>query len=108
MASLINLAGMKADVVQKCAEAKDYIDIDAIVAAGVPLAMALAAASAIQGPRFNPQITLKALSYFGDGNLAALPQDLQIRLQAAVTSVDLVALPSVVANDKPFGAGVSS
>ena len=108
VASLIDLAGMKADVVQKRAEAKDYIDIDALIAAGLPLAQALAAARAIQGPSFNPQITLKALSYFGDGNLAALPQDLQTRLQTAVASVDLEALPLVVANDKPFGVGAAS
>src|SRR5215471_9125050 len=35
VASLIDLAGMKASVVQKRAQAKDYIDIDALLAAGI-------------------------------------------------------------------------
>jgi len=44
-------------------------DIDALVAAGISLAMALAAGRAIYGNAFEPQITLKALTYFGDGDL---------------------------------------
>jgi hypothetical protein len=93
IAPLIDLAGMKADVVQKRAEAKDYIDIDALISAGVGLPYALAAAKLIQGPSFNPQITLKALSYFGDGNLSSLAPDLKRRLQEAVLAVDLHELP---------------
>jgi hypothetical protein len=93
IAPLLDLAGMKADVVQKRAEPKDYVDIDALIAAGIDLPRALSAARYIQGPQFNPQITLKALSYFGDGGLAALPADLKHRLQDAVRSVDLQNLP---------------
>jgi hypothetical protein len=103
IAALIDLAGMKADVVQKRAEAKDYVDLDAIISAGIGLPMALAAARAIQGPSFNPQITLKALSYFDDGNLRALPNDLKRRLQDAVRGVDLSQLPKLTADDKPYG-----
>jgi hypothetical protein len=40
------------------------------------LATALAAAQKLYGASFNPEITLKALSYFGDGNLPALPEDM--------------------------------
>ena len=47
VASLNDLAGMKASVLQKRAQAKDYIDIDALVAAGISLPMALAAGRAI-------------------------------------------------------------
>ena len=43
VAALIDLAGMKAAVVQKRAEAKDYLDLDAILAHGVDLSAALAA-----------------------------------------------------------------
>jgi hypothetical protein len=93
VASLIDLAGMKASVLQKRAQAKDYIDIDALLSAGITVPMALAAARAIYGTAFEPQITLKALTYFGDGDLPTLPMDLQSRLVAAATAVDLNLLP---------------
>jgi len=41
------------------------------------------------------QITLKALSFFGDGNLSRLPRALQNRLAVAVREVDLDRLPDV-------------
>jgi len=102
VASLIDLAGMKADVVQKRAEAKDYIDMDALLSAGIALPYALAAARIIQGQLFNPQITLKALSYFAEGNLGVLSPDIKRRLQEAVRDVDLDRLPSLSA-DKAAG-----
>jgi Nucleotidyl transferase AbiEii toxin, Type IV TA system len=96
VASLIDLAGMKASVVQMRAEAKDYFDIDAILADGqVDLPAALASARAIYGSQFNPQITLKALSYFDDGDLPRLPQALKDRLARAVGALDLDRLPIV-------------
>lgn len=96
IASLLDLAGTKAAVVQQRAEAKDYVDIDAILReGGIDLPMALAAARAIYGAQFNPQITLKALSYFGDGDLPQLPRAIQDRLVNASRSVDLDRLPSV-------------
>ncbi len=66
IASLLDLAGTMSSVIQVRGEAKDYRDIDALIASGIDLPHALAAAVAIYGPSFNPQITLKALSYFGD------------------------------------------
>jgi hypothetical protein len=93
VASLLDLAGTKASVVQVRGEAKDYRDIDALISAGIDLPQALAAAKAIYGSSFNPQITLKALSYFGDGNLDRLPEDLKERLATAARDVDLDRLP---------------
>jgi hypothetical protein len=96
VASLLDLAGTKVSVVQARAEAKDYIDIDALIQAGrVDLPTALAAGRAIYGPQFNPQITLKALSYFDDGNLRHLPDDMKSRLAAAAREVDLDRLPEL-------------
>ncbi|HUY67714.1 MAG TPA: nucleotidyl transferase AbiEii/AbiGii toxin family protein [Alphaproteobacteria bacterium] len=95
VASRLDLAGMKAAVVQKRAEAKDYIDIDALLAHGIDLPTALTAAAAIYGPSFNPQITLKSLSYFGDGNLKTLPGDMKDRLAEAARAVDLDKLPAL-------------
>lgn len=96
IASLLDLAGTKASVVQLRAEAKDYLDIDALLTDGrIPLPMALAAAQAIYGDTFNPQNTLKALSYFEDGNLHRLPHAVKDRLAAAVRAVNLDQLPVV-------------
>src|SRR5262249_32106131 len=97
VASLVDLAGTKAHVVQARAEAKDYIDIDALIrVANVDLPTSLAAAQTIFGPDFNPQITLKALSFFDEGDLRRLPQDMKSRLAAAARDVDLDKLPSFV------------
>ena len=90
IASLLDLAGTKAAVVQQRAEAKDYLDIDALLQDGrIDLPAALSAASGIYGPAFNPQITLKALSFFADGNLWRLPRAVQDRLARAAREVDL-------------------
>jgi Nucleotidyl transferase AbiEii toxin, Type IV TA system len=97
VASLLDLAGMKAAVVQQRAEAKDYIDLHALIEAGVGLPQALAAAGVIYGPRFNPQLTLKALSFFGDGDLPSLPARVRERITGAVKAVDLDRLPVLVA-----------
>jgi hypothetical protein len=51
VASLLDLAGMKVSVVQRRAEAKDYIDMDALITDGhidLPTALAAGRASAIQ------------------------------------------------------------
>lgn len=85
VASLIDLAAAKAELVQRRASVKDYIDLDAAIAqGGVSLEEALAAAGAVHGPAFNPLPTLKALVYFGDGDLATVPEDVRRRLAAAV------------------------
>jgi Nucleotidyl transferase AbiEii toxin, Type IV TA system len=95
IASLVDLAGMKASVVQKRAQIKDYIDVDALIRAGVDLPTALASAGIIYGRSFNPLITLKALSWFSDGNLSKLPVDTRARLEAAVKAVNLNELPDL-------------
>lgn len=95
VAGMLDLAGMKASVVQKRAAAKDYTDIAALIGHGIDLPTALAAGQSIYGRSFNPQITLKALSYFEDGDLSSLPPDVRRMLQDAVASVDLNALPVV-------------
>lgn len=96
IASLLDLAGMKASVVQMRAEAKDYVDIDAVLTDGrIDLPMALASALAIYGAQFNPQITLKALSYFDDGNVRRLPQEMKDRLARAARGIDLDRIPTL-------------
>lgn len=96
VASLLDLAGTKASVVQVRSEAKDYLDLDAILLDGrVDLPAALAAARAIYGSQFNPEITLKALCFFGDGDLHSVPDAARRRLIEAVNGVDLDHLPDL-------------
>jgi hypothetical protein len=106
IASLLDLAGTKASVVQVRPERKDYLDLDALITDGeITLPMALTAAQALYGASFNPQITLKALSYFEDGNLPKLPDDAKTRLATAARNVDLDHLPSLaqLISDKTEG-----
>ncbi len=94
VASLLDLAGTKASVVQMRAEAKDYMDMDALLRlSDIDLATSLAAAQKLYGVSFNPEVTLKALSYFEDGNLRGLPDEVKNRLVVAAREVDLERLP---------------
>lgn len=95
VADPLDLGGTKVSVVQVRAEAKDYIDIDALLSSGIDLPDMLAAASAIHGPTFTPQAALKALAYFEDENLKPLSPFIKERLRRAVRSVDLDALPTL-------------
>lgn len=100
-ASLLDLAGTKASVVQMRAEAKDYLDIDAVLTDGrIDLPTALASARAIYGESFNPLATLKALAYFDDGNVRRLPQAVKDRLVQAASAVDLDRLPIITAPER--------
>jgi hypothetical protein len=81
---------MKAAVVQKRAEAKDYVDLDAILQTGIiDLPGSLSVASSLYGSSFNPDLTLKSLSYFDDGNLPTLPAEIRDRLVRAVCNVEM-------------------
>ncbi len=95
VASLIDLAATKVSVVQQRAQMKDYLDIAAILAAGISLPEALAAAKLVYGDAFNPTPSLKALSYFGDGDLPSLDPDVKARLVKAAAAVDPLRLPNV-------------
>ena len=44
---------------------------------------------------FNPQVTLKALSYFEDGNVGLLSEEMKARLLLAAASVDLDRPPAI-------------
>jgi hypothetical protein len=102
--SLLSLAGIKASLVQFRAEAKDYLDLDRLITeGGISLPSALAAAQALYGTSFNPQITLKALSYFEDGDLDTLPEESKSHLSTAARCVNLDRLPTL--NDLIRGKG---
>jgi hypothetical protein len=90
---------MKAAVVTQRAEAKDYLDIHALVTSGkISLATMLAAGLIIYGDQFDPLVSLKAIAYHGDSALKALPQMVRNDLSEAVHDTDPTNLPVL----KPF------
>ena len=98
IASLLDLAGMKAAVVTQRAEVKDYLDIHALlINGGISLAEMLAAAGIIYGAEFNPILSLKAISYHDDAALTELPANIKRDLVAAVQSTDPRKLPDLTA-----------
>ena len=94
VASLLDLAGTKAAVVAQRAEAKDYIDMLTLIQKGIPLTQAMAAAQAIYGEQYNPLMTLKSLTYFGDGDLHKLSSEQKSKLVEAATE-QLFELPPI-------------
>lgn len=96
LGQLIELSGMKVMVVQKRAEAKDYLDIHALIfEARIDLPTQLAAALALYPPNFAPDLSLKALCYFAEGNLSSIPASIRSDLARAVRATDLQKLPSL-------------
>jgi len=93
VAGLRDLLATKLNTVFQRSESKDYLDIHALIAAGLPLADGLGCARAVYGPGFNPMLPLKALTYFLDGDLPALPDRVQRALIEAVEGVS--SIPSV-------------
>jgi len=75
VASLDDLMATKLKVILQRAEAKDYRDISAMLNSGVNLSRGLAAARQLYGPNFQPGESLKALTYFKDGDLNTLTTD---------------------------------
>jgi hypothetical protein len=94
VAAPLDLAATKVKAVQDRAESKDYLDIYHLLEEGIGLGEALGAARAVYGPSFNPLVSLKALCYFDDGDLADLPVAVRARLVEAVGGTDPIALPA--------------
>jgi len=98
VASMLDLLASKLKTVQSRAQAKDYRDVLGTLDAGLSLAEGLAAAAAaIYGKDFKGALSLKALTFFEDGDLPSLTRTVQKRLLEAATSVNLRELPAVVA-----------
>jgi Nucleotidyl transferase AbiEii toxin, Type IV TA system len=89
VASPLDLAGTKAAVITQRAEAKDYLDMLALFKQRITLALAMGAARAIYGEQYNPLMTLKSLTYFGDGDLHTLTPEQKTELINAATQQTL-------------------
>lgn len=90
VASLRDLTATKLQALPGRAEARDYIDIAALLDHGLDLAEALGGAEALFGPSFSPMLALKALTSFDEGDLPSLPEATKIRLRAATRAVERV------------------
>jgi len=96
VASLADLAACKLAVLPQRAEAKDYLDVAAILRRGMTLEHALGCAQTVYGERFNPMLCLKALCYFADGDLPTLPADVRKLLADSASRVTTIPdVPSV-------------
>ena len=104
VASLLDVAATKLATVQQRAQARDYEDLVALVDAGVSLSEMLAAAQAVYGRTFNGALSLKALTFFADGDLPRLSASLQDRLRALASQVKLTQIPSMQARVGVTGA----
>ena len=102
VASSDDLMATKLKVILQRAEAKDYKDIAAMVQAGVSLAKGLSSAREVFGLAFQPSESLKALTYFGDGDLATLTTTEKNILLTAVKAVG--ELPNVTILSKVLRA----
>lgn len=88
IASPEDLLSTKLKVVLQRIEAKDYLDIAAILESGTSLVVGLGAACALFGTTFQPSECLKALVYFEGGDLEVLPLKAKKQLIASVKNVD--------------------
>lgn len=86
-------------------EAKDYLDVAALLGAGFPLDRGLASARALFGPTFQPSESVKALVYFEGGDLETLPRGVTQALIGAARSVGRLPQVHVRARSLALQAG---
>jgi Nucleotidyl transferase AbiEii toxin, Type IV TA system len=87
VASLDDLMANKVKVILQRVSAKDYIDIAAMLSAGVALDRGLAAAREMFGNAFQPSESLRAMTYFQGGDLYLLTADVKETLIRAASAV---------------------
>jgi Nucleotidyl transferase AbiEii toxin, Type IV TA system len=104
VASLLDVGATKLGTIQQRAQARDYEDVLALADAGVSLSDMLAAAEAVYGSTFNGSLSLKALTFFADGDLPTLSPAIQSRLRTLATQVDLQHIPLMPARVGVAGA----
>lgn len=102
VASLADLMATKLKTVVHRSESKDYIDIANMIRSGESLAKGVGGAIALFGPNFNPALPLKALTYFGDGDLELVPPDMREFLIAAVK--ETLEFPQTTPHSRTIGS----
>lgn len=92
--SLLDLGATKVKVLLQRVEAKDYVDVAALLRAGIALDHLLAAAKTLFGPSFNPLVAQKTLCWFEGGELSGLPTaDRELLVREAARDLVLPAVP---------------
>jgi len=104
VASLLDIAATKLATIQQRAQARDYEDVLALSGASVSLSEMLAAAEAVYGSTFNGTLSLKALTFFADGDLPTLSPAIQSRLRTLASQVSLQQIPLMRARVGVTGA----
>ena len=89
IASMLDVAATKLTTIQQRAQARDYEDLAAVLNTGIGLSEILGAASAVYGKEFNGALSLKALTYFADGDLPNLRTEIQQKLRSLAGEVNL-------------------
>jgi hypothetical protein len=102
VASREDLMGTKLKAILDRAEAKDYLDISALLAHGASLEKGLGAFAAMF--KKDPALPLKAIGFFKDGDLPSLPRQDQDRLRRARDKVTEV--PNIQISDASLGTAV--
>jgi hypothetical protein len=92
VASAKDLLALKLATIHSRVEAKDYINIHALLASGLDLAEGLSHLEALHPHTTNWMITLHTLVYFEGGDVARLPEKTKRDLEAAVKTVHEVPL----------------
>ena len=69
LASSLDLLATKLKAIHDRIEAKDYLDIEALLKSGLTLGQGIAAARSLFGQTLNPLDTAKAVGWFKDGGL---------------------------------------
>lgn len=87
VASLADLFATKLNTVYQRAEAKDYLDVYAILQAGLTLEEGLDFGRKVYGSQWNAMLPLQALCYFSEPGLQNLPETVKHHLVAAVQRV---------------------
>ena len=96
VASLQDLMAQKLKVVMQRIESKDYLDIAALLRAGVSLETGMSGAMALYGANFSAMECAKALVYFKGGDLALVPKADRETLLKAVRELSLNIFPSAI------------
>jgi hypothetical protein len=87
VASLEDMLAMKLKVIHQRVEAKDYVDIAAMLRAGLSLAAGIGRLDALFPNTINVAMTLQSLVYFSGGDLNTLPAETKATLIDAVRRV---------------------
>ncbi len=95
VASALDLLATKLKTILQRAAAKDYADVAALLRSGLALEQGLGAARALYGPGYPPMESVRALCWFGDGDLDTLAAEDRRLLADAAAGAGGHAIPAV-------------